>query len=142
VLVVGNKNSYVNMWGLTIGLSWLLGINIFYVDLLLVFLLYSIFLPLILYKLGQWFEQNPGYKIGRVYGSSIGTVNGSIFLDDYKKLYNFWNEIKSFKSMVDYWCKIPFIGPIISIINGFFFKVNFYEKKMQVFLNKPVFLIK
>jgi len=75
-----------------------------------------------LYKLGQWFEQNPGYKVGRVYGSSIGTVNGSIFLDDYKKLYDFWNEIKSFKSIVDYWCKIPFIGPIISIIYGFFFK--------------------
>jgi len=55
VFVVGNKTSYSNMWGLAIALSWLLNINIFSIDLLLGFLLSSIFLPLLLFKFGQFF---------------------------------------------------------------------------------------
>lgn len=57
VLVAGNKTSYANMWGLTIALSWLTGINIFYLDLILGFLLFSIFLPFLLLKLGLFFSQ-------------------------------------------------------------------------------------
>lgn len=57
VLIVGNKTSYANMWGLTIALSWLTGIKIFYLDLILGFLLFSVFLPFLLLKLGLFFSR-------------------------------------------------------------------------------------
>ena len=57
VLVAGNKTSYANMWGLTIALSWLTGIDIFYLDLVLGFLLFSIFLPFLLLKFGLFFSR-------------------------------------------------------------------------------------
>jgi len=57
VLVAGNKTSYANMWGLTIALSWLTGIDIFYIDLVLGFLLFSIFLPFLLLKFGLFFSR-------------------------------------------------------------------------------------
>ena len=57
VLVAGNKTSYANMWGLTIALSWLTGIDIFYLDLILGFLLFSIFLPFLLLKFGLFFSR-------------------------------------------------------------------------------------
>ncbi len=56
VLVVGNKTSYANMWGLVIGLSWLTGLDNFYWDLILGWLLFSIFLPLLLLKIGLFFS--------------------------------------------------------------------------------------
>jgi predicted patatin/cPLA2 family phospholipase len=86
-----------------------------------------------LYKLGQWLNLNPNYKIGRIYGSSIGAINGSIFLNNYEHLKLFWDSIKSYKSMTSLWCNIPFIGSLISIIYGFFIKcclinpINFYK---------------
>ena len=57
VLIAGNKTSYANMWGLTIALSWLTGIDIFYLDLILGFLLFSIFLPFLLLKFGLFFSR-------------------------------------------------------------------------------------
>ena len=57
VLVVGNKTSYANMWGLVIALSWLSGIDVFYIDLILGFLLFCIFLPFLLLKLSLFFSQ-------------------------------------------------------------------------------------
>lgn len=58
IFIVGNKNSYVNMWGLTITLSWLLGVDVFWVDLLLGYALFSIFFPLLLFKFAQFFVKN------------------------------------------------------------------------------------
>jgi len=104
-----------------------------------------------LYTFGKWLDNNNNkYKIGKIYGSSIGSINGFIFLDDYNKLVNFWKSIKSFKSMVSYWSNIPIIGPIISFIYGIFFKyciintkkftdlINMYcsSKKNNVNVNK------
>jgi hypothetical protein len=57
VLVAGNKTSYAQMWGLTIGLSWLLGIDVFYIDLILGALLFSLFLPFLLAKLALLFSR-------------------------------------------------------------------------------------
>ncbi|MBL7141702.1 hypothetical protein ISS21_01235 [Patescibacteria group bacterium] len=57
VLVVGNKTSYANMWGSVIALSWLTGIDVFYVDLILGLLLFSLFLPFLILKLGLFFSQ-------------------------------------------------------------------------------------
>ncbi|MDA2921936.1 hypothetical protein MYX07_01580 [Patescibacteria group bacterium AH-259-L07] len=56
VFVVGNKTSYANMWGLVIAVSWLTGIDIFFIDLVLGMLLFSIFLPFLLLKIGSFFS--------------------------------------------------------------------------------------
>jgi len=55
VLVAGNKTSYANMWGLTISLSWLTGLDVFWVDLFLGALLFSLFLPFLILKLASLF---------------------------------------------------------------------------------------
>ncbi len=52
-LIAGNKTSYAGQWAGTIFLSESLGVSLFWVDLLLVFLLWSLFLPLILYWFGR-----------------------------------------------------------------------------------------
>ena len=57
-LVAGNKTSYAAQWSMTIMLSEALGVNLFWVDLLMVFLLWSLFLPLILYLFGKIILEN------------------------------------------------------------------------------------
>jgi len=57
VFVAGNKTSYANMWGLTIALSWLTGLDVFWVDLLLGALLFSIFLPFLILKFASLFSK-------------------------------------------------------------------------------------
>ncbi|MDO9579721.1 MAG: hypothetical protein Q7J06_04010 [Bacteroidales bacterium] len=57
VFVAGNKTSYANMWGLTIALSWLTGLGIFWIDLFLGFSLFSIFLPFLILKLASLFSK-------------------------------------------------------------------------------------
>ncbi|MCF7907021.1 hypothetical protein K9K85_01940 [Patescibacteria group bacterium] len=57
VLVAGNKTSYAQMWGLTISLSWLTGIDVFYIDLILGALLFSFFLPFLLARLALFFSR-------------------------------------------------------------------------------------
>ncbi|MFA5050851.1 MAG: hypothetical protein WC499_01925 [Patescibacteria group bacterium] len=57
VFIAGNKTSYANMWGMTIALSWLTKIDIFYIDLFLGLLLFSIFLPFLLLKIGSLFSK-------------------------------------------------------------------------------------
>jgi len=57
-LVAGNKTSYSAQWGATIMISEALGVDLFWVDLLMVFLLWSLFLPLILYLFGKIIFEN------------------------------------------------------------------------------------
>jgi len=57
VLVAGNKTSYANMWGLTIALSWFTGLDVFWIDLLLGALLFSIFLPFLILKFASLFSK-------------------------------------------------------------------------------------
>lgn len=57
VFVAGNKTSYANMWGLTIALSWLTGLDVFWIDLFLGFLLFSIFLPFLILKFASLFSK-------------------------------------------------------------------------------------
>ena len=56
VFVVGNKTSYANLWGLTIAFSFLTGLDFFYVDLFLTLILFSLFLPFLMLKLGSFFS--------------------------------------------------------------------------------------
>lgn len=63
IFIVGNKNSYVNMWGLTIALSWLLKIDVFWIDLLLNYLLYSILFPFLMFKFAQFFSQKKSFLL-------------------------------------------------------------------------------
>ncbi|MDZ4221321.1 MAG: hypothetical protein U1C18_00430, partial [Patescibacteria group bacterium] len=52
-LIAGNKTSYAAQWASTIFLSESLGVSLFWIDLLMVFVLWSLFLPLILYLFGK-----------------------------------------------------------------------------------------
>jgi len=52
--LIGNKEGSANQWALTIFLSKILNVNIFWVDLLLLYLLWSIFIPLIFFKLAEF----------------------------------------------------------------------------------------
>ena len=61
VLIAGNKTSYANQWSATVILSYILQIDIFWIDLLLVFLLWSIFMPLIFFQIGLF--AIPGNKL-------------------------------------------------------------------------------
>ena len=54
-LVAGNKTSYAGQWSVTIMLAESLGASIFAVDWWLVFLLWSLFMPLLLYRMGSMF---------------------------------------------------------------------------------------
>ncbi len=53
VFVAGNKTSYASQWALTIFLSWVLGIDVFWIDIFLLFFLWSIFIPLFLFRLAK-----------------------------------------------------------------------------------------
>ncbi len=57
VLIIGNKTSYSNMWGGVIFLSWLTGLDVFWIDLILGALLFSIFLPFLLLELARIFSK-------------------------------------------------------------------------------------
>ena len=57
-LAAGNKTSYSAQWGATIMISEALGVDIFWVDLLMVFLMWSLFLPLILFFFGKMIFEN------------------------------------------------------------------------------------
>ncbi|OJI06311.1 hypothetical protein BK004_04060 [bacterium CG10_46_32] len=57
-LVAGNKTSYAAQWASTIFLSESFGVSLFWVDLLMVFLLWSLFLPLLLYWFGRLIFEN------------------------------------------------------------------------------------
>lgn len=75
-LVAGNKTSYASQWASTIFLSESLGVSLFWVDLLLVFALWSLFLPLILYWFGRLvFDEGPppGPLLGKE-GERIGLL--------------------------------------------------------------------
>lgn len=63
VLVAGNKTSYGNQWGLTIILSKFLHIDIFWIDYLFLFLVWSIFFPLLLYKFGELIYNRTSFKL-------------------------------------------------------------------------------
>ncbi len=63
VFVVGNKTSYSYQWALTSEISWLTSIDVFYLDLVLGFLLWSIFLPVFLFKIGQFFSQEKTFPL-------------------------------------------------------------------------------
>ncbi|MBI4653362.1 hypothetical protein HY750_03870 [Candidatus Kuenenbacteria bacterium] len=53
-----NKEGSANQWALTIFLSKILNVNIFWVDLLLLYLIWSIFIPLIFFELAKFLFQN------------------------------------------------------------------------------------
>jgi hypothetical protein len=55
---IENKNGSANQWVLTIFLSKILNIDIFWVDLLLLYLLWSIFIPLIFFELARFLFQS------------------------------------------------------------------------------------
>lgn len=63
VLFAGNKTSYGNQWGLTLLLSNFLAIDIFWVDYWLIFILWSFFIPLLLYQLAGFIYQSTKFRL-------------------------------------------------------------------------------
>ncbi len=63
VLVAGNKTSYGNMWAITIIFARLLGVDVFWVDYLLGFILWSLFLPGLLYLWGGLIYKNRQFRL-------------------------------------------------------------------------------
>ncbi len=57
VFIIGNKTSYASQWALTSFLSWLFNADVFWIDLLLGFILCSFFIPIFLFKIGQFFSR-------------------------------------------------------------------------------------
>lgn len=57
-LVAGNKTSYAAQWATTIWLAESVQVDLFWVDLLLVFLLWSLFIPLLLFLCGRLLFEN------------------------------------------------------------------------------------
>ncbi|MFH1838340.1 MAG: hypothetical protein ABH808_02505 [Candidatus Kuenenbacteria bacterium] len=56
--LIENKEGGANQWALTIFLSKILNVNIFWADLLLLYLLWSIFIPLIFFELAKFLFQS------------------------------------------------------------------------------------
>ena len=55
---IENKNENANQWALTIFLSKILNVDIFWIDLLLLYLMWSIFIPLIFFELAKFLFQS------------------------------------------------------------------------------------
>ncbi len=71
VFIVGNKTSYANMWGLVIALSWLSGVDIFWIDLILGLLLFSVFFPFLLLKIGGFICRKKEFLLLLIFGSFL-----------------------------------------------------------------------
>ncbi len=63
VLVAGNKTSYGNMWAITIALSKFLSVDVFWVDYWLGFVLWSLFLPVLMYLWGGLVYNNRHFRL-------------------------------------------------------------------------------
>ncbi len=63
VLIAGNKTSYGNQWGITILLARFLHIDIFWIDYLFLFVLWSLILPLLLFKFGKLIYNNIHFRL-------------------------------------------------------------------------------
>jgi len=150
VLIVGNKNSYVNMWGLTIALGWLLGVDIFWIDLLLGFLLYAIFFPLLLFKFGQLLSDKKRFLLllaflpicfgaFQIYGS-ITMPNSFGFL---WFLFVLWLVLYGLKYRFDRYLVVAVIlGLILSYFNYILYFILLLEIVVLIFLWKRLAAIK
>lgn len=58
VIIVGNKQSYGNKWTADIFLSWIINKDCLYVDKYLIFIIWSIFIPLIFINIFKNFSEN------------------------------------------------------------------------------------
>jgi predicted acylesterase/phospholipase RssA len=64
------------------------------------------------------------YIINKIYGTSIGSVNGALLLSN--TIMDFWKKITNHETMIAYWFKTfnLFGLKIISMVYGFFFKLG------------------
>ncbi len=81
VLVSGNKQSYGNKWGIDIILSYILNKDLIQIDTWVVYILWSIFIPIIFYNLFKLFNNND--KLAMLFSASplllnVFQFNGSV----------------------------------------------------------------
>jgi len=110
VLVSGNKQSYGNKWGIDIILSYILNKDLIQIDTWIVYILWSIFIPIILYNLFKVFN-NSNDKLALLFSASplllnVFQFNGSVsypisinFIIFIFFFFLFLNKIKEKKSI-------------------------------------------
>ena len=110
VLVSGNKQSYGNKWGIDIILSYILNKDLIQIDTWIVYILWSIFIPIIFYNLFKVFN-NSNDKLALLFSASplllnVFQFNGSVsypisinFIIFIFFFFLFLNKIKEKKSI-------------------------------------------
>lgn len=110
VLVSGNKQSYGNKWGIDIILSYILNKDLIQIDTWIVYILWSIFIPVIFYNLFKVFNNNND-KLALLFSASplllnVFQFNGSVsypisinFIVFIFFFFLFLNKIKEKKSI-------------------------------------------
>ena len=110
VLVSGNKQSYGNKWGIDIILSYILNKDLIQIDTWIVYILWSIFIPVIFYNLFKVFNNNND-KLALLFSASplllnVFQFNGSVsypisinFIIFIFFFFLFLNKIKEKKSI-------------------------------------------
>jgi hypothetical protein len=130
VLVVGNKTSYGNQWGLTIGLSKFLQIDIFWIDMYLGFILWSLALPILFFLLAGFVYKNTRFKLlvaflptifytFQVFGSiTIPVALGNLFFFFilYLWLVFMQDEKKSVRNLAIIFTFLMYLGYVLNFI--------------------------
>ena len=168
VLVSGNKQSYGNKWGIDIILSYILNKDLIQIDTWIVYILWSIFIPVIFYNLFKVFNNNND-KLALLFSASplllnVFQFNGSVsypisinFIIFIFFFFLFLNKIKEKKSIdkekiilgvlitiILYFNYIVFL--FIWLIFLFIYITNYFiekikSKKIQTGLNIAIILL-
>jgi len=160
VFLVGNKTSYSNFWGTNIAFSQLLGVNLFYLDLVLGILLFSIFLPFLMLKLGTFISQKKEFLYLFAFSPLLFSpflIYGSItvplsfaFLPFLFSLIFLFKYLKGEKSLGWLFASFLFLVPLLYLnyilyLTIFFalFSLSFFVKKTSETkgLSRTLFLI-
>ncbi len=168
VLVSGNKQSYGNKWGIDIILSYILNKDLIQIDTWIVYILWSIFIPVIFYNIFKIFNNNND-KLALLFSASplllnVFQFNGSVsypisinFIIFIFFFFLFLNKIKEKKSIdkekiilgalitiILYFNYIVFL--FIWLIFLFIYITNYFiekikSKKIQTGLNIAIILL-
>lgn len=154
VLVAGNKTSYGNQWGLTIGLSKFLQIDIFLVDMYLGFILWSFALPILFFLLAGFVYKNTRFKLlvaflptifytFQVFGSiTIPVALGNLFFFFvlYLWLVFIQDKNKSVRNLAIIFTFLMYLGYVLNFIIALVLGIailiwkNFANKKIRLII--------
>ncbi|MDD4607424.1 MAG: hypothetical protein PHS07_03835 [Patescibacteria group bacterium] len=117
VLVVGNKTSYSSFWSIKLILSWLLQIDIFNIDLWFGILIWSLFVPILFFILGDYFFENKRYNL-------LLTLISSCFY-----IFIFYG-----------YCSLPVAYGFVAFLLCLILWLNYFKNKNKLNLYLAIFL--